>query len=82
MRCRPRRRLWESSSSGPFLAFCECPARGSSFSRGLCLITNFYSLYGLSAHQTYRYARVFPSDSRFIKMLVRSVWFLPSQTSC
>ena len=31
-----------------------------------------HSLYGLSVHQLYRYFRQYPSDSLFIRVLVRA----------
>ncbi|KAI0788122.1 hypothetical protein C8Q74DRAFT_1366885 [Fomes fomentarius] len=49
------------------------PSIGAMF--GTYLIGSFFGLmlYGFSLHQVYKYARLFPSDTLFIRLLVMSV---------
>ena len=36
-----------------------------------CMTNIAFRLYGLVLHQAYRYARMFPADTLFIRLLVR-----------
>ncbi|KAI0364401.1 hypothetical protein BV20DRAFT_862640 [Pilatotrama ljubarskyi] len=70
-----------STPLDPFALLPKLPALDNTF--GAVLLGTFLGLilYGLNLHQSYRYFRLYPADSRILKGLVVAVMFLETVTS-
>ncbi|KAM5544721.1 hypothetical protein V8D89_001619 [Ganoderma adspersum] len=65
----------DSSTIPAMLALGATPSLGSTF--GAIMLSTFFSLmlYGLTAHQTFRYFRMYRGDVPFFKILVFAIFY-------